>query len=102
MFVVEFSIAPFGKGESVSPWVAKAVEIVDRSGLDYKLNPMGTIVEGEWDEVFGTIKRCWEELAKDCDRIQIIIKSDWRRDAKGRLKRKVDAVEEKVGYKLKT
>ena len=102
MFVVEFSIAPFGKGESVSPWVAKAVEIVEASGLDYRLNPMGTILEGDWEEVFGTIRKCWEALEQDCDRVQLIIKADWRRGAAGRLLSKIAAVEEKLGHKVKT
>ncbi len=102
MFLVEFSIAPTGKGESVSAQVARAVDIVDKSGLDYRLNPMGTVIEGEWDEVFGTIRKCWEALSADCDRMQIVAKADWRRGASGRLESKLTAVQEKVGRKLKT
>jgi len=44
--LVEFSITPIGRGESLSEDVARILDLVDRSGLNYKLTPMGTIVEG--------------------------------------------------------
>ena len=51
MVLLEMSITPLGKGESVSQYVAECVELVEQSGLDYELHAMGTIVEGELDEV---------------------------------------------------
>ena len=47
MVLLEMSIVPIGAGESVSQYVAKCVDVVDRSGLNYELHAMGTIVEGE-------------------------------------------------------
>ena len=35
---------------------------VDASGLDYRLHAMGTVLEGEWDEVFAAVRRCHEAL----------------------------------------
>ena len=52
MIVCEFSVVPLGAGESLSEQVAKCLKIVQESGLPYQLTPMGTILEGEWDEVF--------------------------------------------------
>ena len=49
MVLLEFSMSPFDKGESLGPYVARSLDIVDRSGLPYQLTPMGTIIEGEWD-----------------------------------------------------
>jgi len=49
--LVQFSIVPLGTGESVSQSVAEVIRIVDESGLPYRTNPMGTVVEGEWDEL---------------------------------------------------
>ena len=45
MVLLEFSMTPLGKGTSVSPYVARSLEIVEASGLDYRLHSMGTIVE---------------------------------------------------------
>ena len=47
MYLLEFSMTPLGQGESVSQYVARSLEIIDASGLDYELHAMGTIVEGE-------------------------------------------------------
>jgi len=50
-------MTPLGKGESVSQYVARVVDVVDKSGLPYVLTPMGTIIEGEsWDEVMDVLK----------------------------------------------
>jgi uncharacterized protein (TIGR00106 family) len=102
MLLAEFSIWPMDKGESVSKYVARALDIVDRSGLPYKLGPLGTCVEGEWPEVMAVIQQCYEALAKDCNRVTCTIKCDWRKDKSGRLTAKVESVERTVGRKLKT
>ena len=47
MALLEFSITPLGAGESVSQYVARAVDLIDKSGLDYRLHAMGTVVEGD-------------------------------------------------------
>ncbi|HIP43055.1 MAG TPA: MTH1187 family thiamine-binding protein [Aquifex aeolicus] len=97
-FLVFVSMTPLGKGESVSKYVAKVVDIVDESGLPYVLTPMGTIIEGEdWDEVMDVLKRGFEALKKDCNRVSIIMKIDYRKGKKGRLVQKVKSVQEKLG-----
>jgi uncharacterized protein (TIGR00106 family) len=78
------------------------LEIVDKSGLDYRLNPMGTVIEGEWDEVFAVVKACFERMKEDCDRISTVIKVDYRKGANGRLTTKVQSIEKTLGKKLKT
>jgi uncharacterized protein (TIGR00106 family) len=95
-------MTPLGKGESVSPYVARCLEIVAASGLDYRLHAMGTILEGEWDEVFAVVQRCFEVLRPDCDRITCSIKVDYRKGYAGRLESKVQRVQDLVGQPLKT
>ena len=102
MVLLEFSITPMGVGESVSQYVARAVDIIDKSGLKYQLHAMGTIVEGELDQVLDVLKRCVEALAKDCDRISVAAKLDYRKGTSSRLDEKVASVEKKLGRKLKT
>ena len=101
MFLMEFSMSPMDKGASVSPYVARSVDIVDRSGLDYRLHAMGTIVEGELDQLLGVLKSCFEAMQVDCQRITCTVKFDYRRGATGRLEGKVRSVEEKLGRALK-
>lgn len=83
-------------------YVARCLDLVDRSGLPYRLNPMGTVVEGTFDEVMGLIARCHKAVAKDCERVSTIIKIDDRKGAKGQIERKVATVEAILGRKLKT
>ena len=99
--LVEFSMFPTEQTQSKSAFVARVLDIVDRSGLAYQLTPMGTIIEGETvEEVLAVINRAYEELQQDCGRIYSSIKIDWREGAVGRLGKKVNSVEEKLGRKL--
>ena len=102
MLLAEFSIWPMDKGESVGPYVARALDVVDKSGLPYKLGPLGTCIEGEWSEVMAVIQRCYEELAKDSNRIACTVKMDWRRGRSGSLNSKVESVERHLARKLNT
>jgi len=101
--LVEFSIFPTEQTQSKSVFVARVLDIVDRSGLEYQLTPMGTIIEGETvEEVMAVINAAYEELQKDCGRIYSSIKIDWREGPVGRLNKKVGSVEAKLGRKLRS
>jgi uncharacterized protein (TIGR00106 family) len=101
MYLMEFSMTPLSKGESVSPYVARSVQIVEQSGLDYRLHAMGTVVEGELEPLLDLLRRCFAAMQHDCDRITCSVKFDYRRDRVGGLEAKVASVEEKLGRKLK-
>lgn len=100
MLIAEFSMFPLDKGESLSTYVSRSLDIIDKSGLPYRLGPMGTCVEGEWDEVMGLIRGCYEKMSEDCNRIECSIKIDYRKNASGRLDGKIESVEREVGRKL--
>ena len=99
--LLEFSMTPLGKGESVSKFVARSLDIIDRSGLPYRVNPMGTVIEGDWDEVFGVVRKCFERMKKDCTRVSTSIKLDYRNGRGGRITAKVESLEKKLKRKLK-
>ena len=102
MVLLEFSMSPLGKGESVGKYVSRSLEIVDQSGVEYRLNPMGTVLEGEWDEVMDVVSQCYERMRKDCNRISCSIKVDYRKGKNGRLSGKVSSVEKRLKKKLRT
>jgi uncharacterized protein (TIGR00106 family) len=101
MYLLEFSMSPLAKGGSVSQYVARSLAIIDESGLDYRLHAMGTIVEGELDQVLDVLKKCFEAMSADCDRITCTAKLDFRAGHSGRLESKVASVKEKLGRDLK-
>jgi len=76
--------------------------VVAESGLDYQLTPMGTIVEGEWDDLWSLLSRCFRALEKDSDRISLQAKFDYRKGPGGRISSKVRSVQQKAGRALKT
>ena len=94
--LVDLSIFPLDKGDSLSVHVARALKIIGDSGLPYKIGPMGTSVEGEWDEVMGLVNNCFQELRKDCDRVYVALKMDYRKGPSGRIESKVRSVQEKL------
>ncbi len=101
MVLLEFSMSPLGKGESVSEFVSRSLDIIDKSGVPYRLNPMGTVLEGEWDEVFAVVRQCYERMKKDCNRISCSIKVDYRKGRSGRLVSKVASVEKTLKRAIK-
>ena len=102
MVLLEMSIVPLGAGESVSQYVAECLDLVDASGLDYELHSMGTIVEGELPQVLALMQQCIEHLAQHHDRISCSAKLDLRKGHAGRLRKKVESVQTKLGRQLKT
>ncbi len=101
MVLMEFSMFPIGRGESLSPYVARTLDIIDKSGLNYRLTAMGTIVEGEIAQVLELMRQCFEAMAADCDRVSCSAKLDYRKGSQSRLDAKVRSVEEKLGRELR-
>ena len=101
MVLLEFSMSPLGKGESVGKYVARSLDIIDKSGVSYRLNPMGTVLEGEWEQVFAVVQNCYERMKKDCNRISCTIKVDYRKGHSGRLRSKVASIEKTLKRSVK-
>ena len=93
MVLVEFSMFPTDKGESVSEYVAQIIDVIDKSGIVYQLTPMGTILEGSWDEVMSVITSCFKTLQPQSNRITTSVKIDYRKGDKSRMKSKIKKVE---------
>lgn len=99
--LAEFSIFPIGKGEGLSQYVSQIIKVIDESGLEYRLNPMGTVVEGEWDEVLDLIKQCHQKMRQFSSRVITAISIDDREGAVGRITGKIESVEKTLGREVK-
>lgn len=93
MVLAEFAMFPTDKGESVSIYVAQVIDCIDKSGLNYQLTPMGTIIEGTWEEVMSTITACFKVLEPQSDRINTSIKIDYRKTENSRMRSKTDKIQ---------
>jgi uncharacterized protein (TIGR00106 family) len=99
--LIEFSIVPVGSGSSIGDRLAEVLKIVDESGLPYKINPMGTVVEGEWNELFSLVRKCHKAVMKREERAIINISVDDRKGKPNRIDQKVKSVEKRLGRSLK-
>ncbi|MEO2066261.1 MAG: MTH1187 family thiamine-binding protein, partial [Desulfurobacteriaceae bacterium] len=89
------------KGESVSPYVARIIKMIDESGVPYKLTPMGTVFETEtMAEALKIIEKAYSLLEPDCNRVYCVAKFDIRKGKSGRLVQKIKSVEEKIGKEV--
>lgn len=93
MVLLEFSMSPLDKGESLSPFVSRIIDVIDKSGVTYRLTAMGTILEGEYDEVMSVVRNCFKELERDCMRISVNLKIDYRKGSQSRMNSKIDKIE---------
>jgi uncharacterized protein (TIGR00106 family) len=98
--LVSFALFPTDKGESVSKYVAKTIDIVDKSGLPYRTSAMSTAVEGSWDRIFKVIKKCRDTMVRESNRVYMVITIDDRKGAKNRLTGKVNRIEQRLGRKI--
>jgi uncharacterized protein (TIGR00106 family) len=100
MAIAEISVVPVGTDTtSVSSYVAGAITILKKSGLNYTLNPMGTVVEGTLEEVMAVCTHMHASaFEKGAQRVYSTIKIDDRRDGEEgpRMAHKVASVERKL------
>ena len=102
--LAELEIIPIGTNSpSLSSLLAEVAKIIDRSGLDYRVGPMGTVVEGDWDQIMQAAKQCHQALLQSAARVMTTIRIDDRRDkpGNGRIIQKVQSLESKVGKPLR-
>jgi uncharacterized protein (TIGR00106 family) len=100
--LAQVNVVPLGVGVSISRYVADALAEIDRSGIDYRLTAMGTILEGDWNQIMNVLKKVHDRLLTESDRILMNISLDDRKDKlTTRIEAKVEAVEEALGRTLK-
>lgn len=99
MAQLEISILALGRsGTSASPYIAEAIKRAQESGLTYQLTAMGTILQGDLEDVLRVAKEMHEApFAMGIQRVYSVIKIDDRRDVESTLESKVRSIEEKLG-----
>ena len=105
--LLEFAMFPTSgdcrDGASVSKFVSRIIDMIDKSGHAYQLTPMGTIVEADSvEEALAVVQRAYEQLGDDCERVYSSIKLDIRKGKKNRLKQKIASVEKELKRSVNT
>jgi len=99
MTIMEVGVVPLGTGEtSLSPYVARSVKVLREAGAKYEITAMGTIVEGELEELMALATRMHRAVfAGGVNRVLTTIKIDDRRDKAATMTGKVAAVKKALG-----
>ncbi len=84
MPVAELCLFPLGTGSpSVGRYLEPVIEEIKKSGLKYQVCAMGTVVEGELDDILQLVKKCHEAIFKaGAERVVISLRIDDRTDKK--------------------
>lgn len=93
--IAEVSFSPIGTGTpSLSPYVTAALAVLaDHPEVRYELNPMGTVLEGERDDIINVIEEMNEAIfAAGALRVGTTLKIDERRDKDASMQHKVESV----------
>ncbi|HEY5599195.1 MAG TPA: MTH1187 family thiamine-binding protein [Candidatus Manganitrophaceae bacterium] len=101
MALLEINIVPVGtESPSIGDHVAEVVKECEQRGLKYHLTDMGTIIEGDPDNLFLIAKQLHEIPFKHgIRRVLTHLSIDDRRDKSIHLEDEVKAVQERLVHK---
>ena len=95
--IADLCVVPLGVGVSVSKYIAACEKVLREAGLQIQLHAYGTNIEGDWEVVFGAIKRCHEAVhERGAPRISTTLKFGTRTDRTQTMADKVQSVQEKL------
>ncbi len=96
--LLEFAIFPTDKGDSVSQYVSQVIDMIRKSGVDYQLTAMGTLIETDtFPEALDIVNKAYAILEPYSDRVYSSITVDIQKNKNKRLKSKVDAIKKQIG-----
>ena len=100
MITADLCIIPMGIEESsVGDYVAKAVQIIEKSGLNYQITAMGTQIEAnDLKSLYDVCAEVQESIFEmDIGRVYTVLKIDDRRDKENRtLDEKIKSVKTRI------
>ncbi|RKY65238.1 MAG: thiamine-binding protein [Candidatus Latescibacterota bacterium] len=99
MAILEINIVPLGTATpSVGRYIANCLKVLEKSTENYQLTPMGTILEGDLDQLLHLARQMHEvPFQEGVRRVVTTIRIDDRRDKRASSAEKVKSVREKMG-----
>ena len=95
--ICDLVLVTYDIGPSLSPFVAKVIaEIKQDTKVQHQLTAMGSILEGDWQDVMNLINKLFLKFAPDFERLGLTLKVDYRVNKKERIVGKVQSVEDKL------
>ena len=96
--LMNLAIFPTDKGDSVGVYVSEVINYIQKSGVKYKLNSMGTTIETEtMEEALSIIQGAYEILNMHSSRIYCNLTMDIRKGKSNRMEQKIESIEKHIG-----
>jgi len=77
---IAIQIVPISK-EHPYPIIDKAIEVINQSGLDYRVGAMETVIQGPYNEIMKVVKKAQEVcLTAGADEIVVTMKVHAKQD----------------------
>lgn len=94
MALMEISVVPIGTPTpSIGDYIAEVVRMLEQEGAKFKLTDMGTIIEGDVEEILALARKLHETpFTRGIQRVITTIEIDDRRDKKVNIEDKVKSV----------
>lgn len=99
MPIATVNIIPLGTATpSVGDYIADCIKVLHDAGASYDVNAMGTVIDGEMDELLSLIKEMHAvPFEKGVQRVITTISIDDRRDKKVTAREKLGSVMKRLG-----
>lgn len=94
MIIAQLSIAPLGKGTSVSSYVKIVIDLLKKEHVTFQTNAMATVIEtADISTLFTLVQKAHQAVIDaGADRVITELKIDDRRDKKATMKSKLNAL----------
>ncbi|GAB6138542.1 MTH1187 family thiamine-binding protein [Halanaerobaculum tunisiense] len=99
MAIAEVTVVPVGTEDTgLSDYVADCQDVLAaEENIKYQLTPMGTIIEGELDDILVAIRKIHEvPFVNGAQRVTTNVKIDDRRDKEASIEQKLNSVKSKL------
>jgi len=88
-------IIPFSKEKEIYALVDKAIEVIQKSGIKYKVCPFETVLEGNYDDIMDIVKKAQEACFNaGADEVLVNIKIQNRKESAVTINEKMDKYED--------
>ncbi len=95
--ICELVVVTYDIGPNLSPFVTKVIKVINAdTSVEHPLTPMGSVIEGKYDDVMNLVRTIFYKFAEEYERLGITIKIDFRASKQDRIRGKVKSVQDKL------
>jgi uncharacterized protein (TIGR00106 family) len=95
--LADLTIIPVSGDTHTSGVLADVLKAIEASGLDYKLTPSTTCIEGTWDELTAIAKECHQIARRTSSHVVTMLRIEDDESSDQKIRMNVESVEQQAG-----